>query len=133
MTQVSEVICDIHRHRLTRYLTVSETAVQEMLREIALQSSLSHPNLAALKGLYADDDGVPKYFLMEYADGGDLYRYLSKLRRPLTFRELYQFCEEILKGLEHLHTQNPPIIHRDIKPGNILVYKSNTSPSAAQL
>jgi len=65
-----------------------------------------------------------QYGVMELVEGGDLSVYLKK-KPPLS--ELLEVVKGILRGLDYLHTPNPntdkkTIIHRDIKPGNILIY-----------
>ncbi|KAL8931805.1 MAG: hypothetical protein Q9216_007066 [Gyalolechia sp. 2 TL-2023] len=65
---------------------------------------------------YASFDDVPQLYF-EYMPGGSLEKYLS----VTTSFHNKQMATQLLSGLEHLHTQQPPVVHRDIKPENILV------------
>ena len=87
-------------------------------REEQILASLSHPNIARLYGGGVTAEGVP-YFVMEYVDGTRLDEYcegnhLSIRERLALFRKV---CGAVAYAHQHL------VIHRDIKPGNILVTK----------
>ena len=62
------------------------------------------------------------FIVMEYCEGIDLQRYLLDLKQgnPLDIQEALQIILDVAKGLDAAHTLNPPIVHRDIKPNNIL-------------
>lgn len=55
----------------------------------------------------------------ELCDAGDLVNYFTENCPPLTVR--IDLMEQASKGLLHLHSQNPPVVHRDIKPQNMLL------------
>jgi serine/threonine protein kinase len=77
-----------------------------------------------------EDDAFPKvieYFLetdrqflvMELIPGFDLSELLQKRQKPFQLEEVLKWAEQLLDALDYLHTLNPPIIHRDIKPHNL--------------
>jgi serine/threonine protein kinase len=77
-----------------------------------------------------EDDAFPKvieYFLetdrqflvMELIPGFDLSELLQKRQKPFQVEEVLKWAEQLLDALDYLHTLNPPIIHRDIKPHNL--------------
>ena len=65
----------------------------------------------------------PKIFIItEYVAGGDLFSLLrSKEGRRLLPREKLQFALDVARGMAYLHSQEPPVIHRDLKSENVLV------------
>ncbi len=86
-------------------------------REVSLLSGLTHPNLPRIYGHFTDPEHW--YLAMDFIAGETLDEYLSKVRRGHLSVELYigiQFCTV----LDYLHTQQPPIIFRDVKPANVM-------------
>jgi tetratricopeptide (TPR) repeat protein/Cdc6-like AAA superfamily ATPase len=85
--------------------------------EYRLASRLAHPNLVSLYDLVIADDGA--YFVMEFARGVDLRRYVRSANNGCNLTRLYAACAQILDALECLSTAG--IVHRDLKPSNIMV------------
>jgi len=97
-----------------QYTTDSEF-VERFRREAQSAASLSHPNIVNVFDV-GEDNGT--YFIvMEYVEGADLKDMIHKGR--LSLLDSVRIAEQIASGLEHAHSQN--LIHRDIKPHNILV------------
>lgn len=97
-------------------LANDEKFVRRFQREAISASSLSHPNIVEMYDV-GEDDG--KYFIvMEYVDGKTL-KSLVKKRGPLTLSEVIDIMLQITSGMACAH--NSYIIHRDIKPQNILI------------
>ena len=80
------------------------------------QAQLDHPNL--VRAFDAGRDGMVHYLVTEYVPGQDLRR-LVKSDGPLRMRQAASLIMQAALGLEHAHQQG--LIHRDIKPGNVLV------------
>lgn len=90
----------------------------DVLHELEICKGLSHPHIVTFLGHeYA---GNQLYIFMEFIAGGSMTKMLNEfgaLSEPLLKRST---CG-LLEGLDYLHTRDPPIVHRDIKGGNILV------------
>ena len=91
-------------------------AIESFRREIRTQAQLDHPNLVR-----AYDAGVDKnthYLVVEYVEGTDLRR-LVRNKGMISVQYAASIIKQAAEGLEHAHSRG--LIHRDIKPGNILV------------
>jgi serine/threonine-protein kinase len=88
---------------------------QRFNREAKLGASLNHPNLVSVFDTATDDEGV--LIVMEFVDGEPLSRALR--RGPLTPDEVATMVTELGEALDHAHSQG--IVHRDVKPGNVLI------------
>ncbi len=94
----------------------SPEAVENFLREIRAQARLDHPNL--VRAYDAGLDGNVVYLVTEYVPGSDL-RKLIRQRGPLRMHAAAAIISQVASALQHAHEQG--LIHRDVKPGNILV------------
>lgn len=83
---------------------------------------LSHPNIVAVYDVNRSDEY--EYIVMELIDGISLKQYMDKKGNKLNWREALHFITQIVKGLGHAHSRG--IIHRDIKPHNIMVLRDGS-------
>ena len=97
----------------------TEDAVQRFKREMEVNRQLDHPNIVRFIESGAHNGAV--YFLMELCDGGSLMDLYNKNRGPLTPEQLMPHALKALEGLAFAHSKG--FVHRDIKPGNILIHK----------
>jgi serine/threonine protein kinase/Tol biopolymer transport system component len=101
-------------------LFVSPEAERQFRREATLLAALRHPNLPRV----TDHFVVPEegqYLVMDYVPGDDAQHILDRQGGPLPEDLVLRWANEILEALNYLHTRPQPIIHRDIKPGNIKI------------
>ena len=82
---------------------------------------MSHPNIVSVYDV-SKNDGLD-YIVMELIDGITLKQYMDQ-RAPLSWRETLHFSMQIAKALEHAHSRS--IIHRDIKPHNVMILKDGS-------
>jgi serine/threonine-protein kinase len=87
-------------------------------REVRLLRGLTHRNIVRCVDTGLDDSGMP-FVTMEYVAGGSLDDLMRTLKRPLQPAEAIPLICQVLDGLAYIHGKS--IIHRDIKPQNILV------------
>ncbi len=97
-----------------------EEFVNRFRREAQSAASLSHPNIVSLYDVGVTPN-MEHYIVMEYVDGPTLKDVIRE-RAPLSVKETLDIARQICDALEHAHDHN--IIHRDIKPHNILLTKS---------
>ncbi len=83
---------------------------------------LSHPNIVAVYDVSRSSE--LEYIVMELIDGITLKQYMQKKGNKLNWREALHFIIQITKGLSHAHSRG--IIHRDIKPHNIMVLRDGS-------
>ncbi len=84
-------------------------------------AQLSHPNIVSVYDVSRGGD--MEYIVMELIDGITLKQYMEK-RGQLNWRESLHFITQIMRGLSHAHSRG--IIHRDIKPQNIMVLRDGS-------
>ncbi|WP_062319857.1 Stk1 family PASTA domain-containing Ser/Thr kinase [Halolactibacillus sp. JCM 19043] len=90
--------------------------IRRFHREAQNATSLSHPNIVTIFDV--DDEDDIYYMVMEYVDGMTLKRYIQ-LHAPLDPDEAVMITSQIAEAIQHAHDHH--IIHRDIKPQNVLV------------
>jgi len=97
-------------------------AAEWFKREAKLLAKLSHANLPGVIDSFTFNGRY--YLVMEFIEGMDLDTILQKDGNPgLPEDKVVEWAKQVLMVLEYLHNQNPPIIYRDIKPGNIMIHK----------
>lgn len=97
-------------------------AIENFRREIRAQAKLDHPNL--VRAFDAGEDGNVHYLVVEYIPGTDLRR-LVRSKGKLSVQQAANIIKQSAEGLAHAHQGG--LIHRDIKPGNILVTPEGVS------
>jgi serine/threonine-protein kinase len=107
---------------LPQDLALSKTDRERFLREARSASALDHPNIGVIHGIDKTDNGR-MFIVMAYYDGQTLSQKLSG--GPLPLRQAMDWACQIAAGLAAAHACN--IVHRDIKPGNIIITKDNSA------
>ena len=90
-------------------------------REAALLANLRHQALPKVMDYFSEGEG--DFLVMEFIPGYDLAELLGLRGSPFPQAQVLRWAEELLKVLEYLHRQRPPILHRDIKPSNLKLTK----------
>ncbi|HMP60187.1 MAG TPA: protein kinase [Gemmatales bacterium] len=104
------------------YLKDRPEAVRRFQREARAAAQLSHPNTIRIYD--ADQDGKRHFIVMEYVDGLDVARLVER-GGPLPIAVACDYIAQAALGLQHAHELG--LIHRDVKPSNLLVTRSPVS------
>jgi serine/threonine-protein kinase len=107
--------------RLSPALTGDEVFRERFVREARMAAALSHPNIVAVYDV-GEDEGIP-YIVMEYVEGETLGELMSS-KGPLDPDRTVDLILQVCAGLEHAHAAG--LVHRDIKPQNLLLRPDDT-------
>ena len=97
-------------------------AIQNFLAEARILSRLNHSNLPAFTDFFTED--ARHFLVMEYVDGSTLEDLLERNGRPFSERRVLGWARQLCDVLEYLHSQQPPVIFRDMKPGNVMLTRT---------
>lgn len=111
---------------MRKELTSKADVVRRFRREIMMAASLHHPNIVL--AFDADQVGDTHFFAMEYVEGIDLGR-LVKSRGPMVVRDACDAIRQAAMGLQHAFEHS--LVHRDIKPTNLLLSRGTVGGAAA--
>ncbi|KAJ1375831.1 Serine/threonine-protein kinase, active site [Sesbania bispinosa] len=98
----------------------SPDQLQRLYSEVHLLKHLDHESMMIFYGSWIDVNCRTFNFITELFTSGTLREYRQKYRR-VDMRAVKNWACQILRGLEYLHSHNPPVIHRDLKCDNIFV------------
>ncbi len=92
-------------------------AISAFKQEAQMLSTLNHPGIVRVSDYFAENGNW--YLVMEYIEGQTLEACLGPQGLPP--QPVFSYVDQLCNVLEYLHWQNPPVIFRDLKPGNIMV------------
>ncbi len=96
----------------------TDTALRRAFeREAHLLNRLRHPALPRVSDHFMEEEG--QFLVMEYIAGEDLWEMLKAQGGAFPLKEVLNWADQLLDALDYLHTQEPQVIHRDIKPQNM--------------
>ena len=104
----------------------SDAEIEQMSEQFRIEASilsrLDHPNLPKVSDYFSTNNR--EYLVMDFVDGRTLQEMLREQQQSGDYLREHQvlgWTNQLMDALEYLHGQNPPVLHRDIKPGNIKV------------
>ncbi len=102
---------------------VRRLAVESFEREANLLAQLDHPGIPTISDFFTES--IRSYLVMEFIEGDDLESVLDSTEGMLKEETILKWAVEICDVLVYLHSQNPPIVFRDMKPSNVMVRRQN--------
>ena len=102
---------------LKETLFADERLRKQFEREARLLARLHHPALPRVSDHFSEGDG--QFLVMQFIPGDDLSEMMTRKRAPFPANQVLTWADQLLDALDYLHTQDPQIVHRDIKPQNL--------------
>lgn len=102
------------------YISMDQHGLEEFKKEFQVSFDLNQTNLLHSNYLGVNSEDNRAYLIMPYCPEGSVSSKIGQLNE----KELWVFVRDVASGLAYLHGQNPPIIHQDIKPDNILISRT---------
>ncbi|KAK9713591.1 hypothetical protein RND81_06G037800 [Saponaria officinalis] len=98
----------------------SSEGLEKLYSEVHLLKSLKHENIIKLYDSWVDDKKKTVNMITELFTSGNLRQYRQK-HKNVDMKAVKNWARQILRGLDYLHSHNPPVIHRDLKCDNIFI------------
>ena len=95
-----------------------EIYISQFMQEAKMLMRLDHPALPRIVDLI--DENGKKYVVMDFVEGQNLFEVMKE-RQKFPEDEVIEWGKQITDALSYLHRQDPPIIYRDMKPGNVML------------
>jgi serine/threonine protein kinase len=109
-------------HDRTVPVKLLKEARQQFLHEATVLARLDHPNLPKVSDFFSI--GPRDYLVMDYIPGKDLRTLMLDAKQNNTFLSednVLGWANQLAEALTYLHSQNPPLVHRDVKPSNLKI------------
>ncbi len=114
---IKEMVCATPNPRLRR------VAIQTFQREANILASLSHPAIPKIYDYFAE--GTRGYLSLEYIEGENLEALMDSAEDMLSQHTVVDWAIQICQVLSYLHSQDPPLVFRDMKPCNVMLRPNN--------
>jgi serine/threonine-protein kinase len=98
-----------------------EKAIEDFKREAELLARLDHPSIPTIYQYFFDGDLGRYYLVMKYIDGGDLATRQRVSGGKVDELTVTKWAMDTCDVLDYIHSQEPPIIYRDLKPANLMI------------
>jgi len=105
---------------LKENLDSSPEGRKQFTKEAEILAKINHPALPRVTDHFFVE-GQGQYLVMDYIEGVDLLTLLQQSGRPLPENQVLGFITQVADALAYLHSRTPAVIHRDIKPQNVII------------
>jgi serine/threonine-protein kinase len=119
--------CAVKEVQLEAEADFAAQAREQFHREASVLARLDHPNLPKVSDYFSE--GGRDYLVMDFVAGRNLKEIMDEARRQGRFldeKQVLAWADQLCEALEYLHSQDPPILHRDVKPANIRLTPAGT-------
>lgn len=96
-----------------------QKALEFFNREAMVLSPLKHPNIVSITDYFDENENY--YLVMEYVEGENLHQMLTQRGEPFSEEQVLQWVRQIADVLNFLHSNDPKVIYRDLKPSNVMI------------
>jgi outer membrane protein assembly factor BamB/tRNA A-37 threonylcarbamoyl transferase component Bud32 len=96
-----------------------QMSIQNFVREANILASLSHPAIPKIFDYFSESSR--SYLILEFIEGQNLEHILDERREPFPQEQVVDWGLQVCNVLAYLHNRKPPVIFRDIKPGNLIL------------
>ncbi|MBI5052595.1 MAG: serine/threonine protein kinase [Chloroflexi bacterium] len=106
-----------------------QQAREQFYREASVLARLDHPSLPKVSDFFSSEDDDRDFLVMDYVPGQDLSQVINQARDEghfLAEARVLDWARQLIDALIYLHSQEPPVLHRDIKPGNLKLTPNGT-------
>ncbi len=116
------IVYKAYHRNLQKYVVLKQIkadtfAAEDVRHEVDLLKNLKHTYLPSVIDFITDED--KQYTVMDFIEGTDLSEFVKS--KKLKTEDIIRFSRQLCEAACYLHSQNPPIIHSDIKPQNIMI------------
>ncbi len=106
-----------------------QQAREQFYREASVLARLDHPCLPKVSDFFSSEEDDRDFLVMDYVPGQDLSQVINQARDEghfLAETHVLDWARQLIDALIYLHSQEPPVLHRDIKPGNLKLTPNGT-------
>ena len=108
-----------HTVAVKQALTKDEELWKQFESEARLMAQLNHPVLPRVSDYFKEGDR--EFFVMQFVEGANLAEIIAQRREPMPSHTVVAWADQLLDALMYLHSHEPKVIHRDIKPHNLKI------------
>lgn len=102
------------------YVSMDEQGLSDFKKEFQITFDFNHTNLLHANYLGVNAGDRRPYLVMPFCPDGSVSKYAGKMAEE----DIWRFIRDVAAGLAYLHSRQPPVIHQDIKPDNILILRN---------